>query len=166
MTYQEVYDCWRTDPEGFWMSASESVDWVRKPSRALFSQNPPFHEWFKDGELNGCWNAVDRHVACGIRRSGGHHPRQSGYRLASDIDLQPTPREGCASCGSARSQGSRNRRSGRHLHANDSEAIIACLACAASEPSTLLSSAVLQQENWPSGSTTANRNACWLRPAE
>lgn len=65
MTYQEVYDSWKTDPEAFWMEAAEAIDWVEKPSKALFDENAPIYEWFSDGKLNACYNAVDRHVENG-----------------------------------------------------------------------------------------------------
>jgi len=65
MGYKEVYDRSLADPEGFWMEVAEAIDWVKKPSRALFAENAPLYEWFKDAEVNTCWNAVDRHVLAG-----------------------------------------------------------------------------------------------------
>ena len=65
MTYAAVYDAWKQDPEGFWMQAAEAISWDRKPSKALFDENAPIYEWFSDGILNTCYNAVDRHVAAG-----------------------------------------------------------------------------------------------------
>jgi propionyl-CoA synthetase len=65
MTYADVYAAWQADPERFWMEAAEAIDWVRKPSRALFAEGAPIYEWFSDGMVNTCWNAVDRHVAAG-----------------------------------------------------------------------------------------------------
>ncbi|MDQ7079253.1 MAG: propionyl-CoA synthetase [Paracoccaceae bacterium] len=65
MGYREVYESWKSDPEGFWMKAAEAIDWVKPPSRALFDENAPFYEWFKDAEVNTCWNALDRHVEAG-----------------------------------------------------------------------------------------------------
>lgn len=62
MRYADVYKSWQDDPEGFWMRAADAVDWVRKPARALFDGNAPLYEWFSDGMINTCWNAVDRHV--------------------------------------------------------------------------------------------------------
>jgi propionyl-CoA synthetase len=38
---------------------------VRPPTRALFAENAPLYEWFSDGMVNTCWNAVDRHVEAG-----------------------------------------------------------------------------------------------------
>ncbi len=65
MAYAEVYKSWQDDPEGFWMQAAEAIDWDQKPTRALFDDNAPIYEWFADGMVNTCWNAVDRHVANG-----------------------------------------------------------------------------------------------------
>lgn len=65
MGYQEVYEGWKSDPEGFWMQAAEAIDWDRKPSKALFDKGNDLYEWFADGLTNTCWNAVDRHVEAG-----------------------------------------------------------------------------------------------------
>jgi propionyl-CoA synthetase len=65
MTYAATYAAWNKDPEGFWLAAAESIDWVKKPGRALNSTRAPLYEWFTDAEVNTCWNAVDRHVASG-----------------------------------------------------------------------------------------------------
>ncbi|MDT8328361.1 MAG: propionate-CoA ligase PrpE [Roseovarius sp.] len=65
MGYKELYDGWKQDPEGFWMQAAEAIDWVEKPSKALFDDNAPLYEWFKDAQVNTCYNAVDRHVEAG-----------------------------------------------------------------------------------------------------
>jgi len=65
MSYAQVYGQWQKDPEGFWLSAAEGVDWVKKPSKALDDSRAPLYEWFTDAEVNTCWNAVDRHVIAG-----------------------------------------------------------------------------------------------------
>ena len=65
MAYKDVYEGWKKDPEGFWMEAAEAIDWVRKPTKALFDENAPIYEWFSDGLVNTCYNAVDRHVEAG-----------------------------------------------------------------------------------------------------
>lgn len=64
-SYRQVYEQWKTDPEGFWLKAAEAIDWIRKPSRALDDGNAPIYRWFPDSECNTCWNAVDRHVENG-----------------------------------------------------------------------------------------------------
>ncbi len=47
------------------MAQADAIDWVKAPSKALFADNAPLYEWFKDAEVNTCWNAVDRHVEAG-----------------------------------------------------------------------------------------------------
>lgn len=65
MGYTRVYDAWKNDPETYWMQASAAIDWINPPSKALFDADAPLYEWFKDGTLNACYNAVDRHVENG-----------------------------------------------------------------------------------------------------
>ncbi len=65
MNYATVYDAWKQDPEAFWMQAAEAISWDKPPSKALFDEKAPIYEWFSDGMLNTCYNAVDRHVEAG-----------------------------------------------------------------------------------------------------
>ena len=65
MAYKDMSAGWQKDPESFWMQAAEAIDWVEKPSKALFDDSAPLYEWFSDGMVNTCWNAVDRHVEGG-----------------------------------------------------------------------------------------------------
>ncbi|MGP9789404.1 propionate-CoA ligase PrpE [Roseinatronobacter sp. NSM] len=65
MRYDDLHKWSIADPNGFWMEQAQAIDWVRAPSKALFDENAPLYEWFKDGMVNTCWNALDRHVAAG-----------------------------------------------------------------------------------------------------
>lgn len=65
MSYKEVYEGWKVDPEAFWMEAAKAVSWMKEPTKALFDEDAPIYEWFKDGEINTCYNAADRHVDAG-----------------------------------------------------------------------------------------------------
>ena len=65
MGYRDTYAAWQADPEGFWMQAARAIDWQQEPSKALFDERAPIFEWFSDGMVNTCWNAVDRHVLAG-----------------------------------------------------------------------------------------------------
>jgi propionyl-CoA synthetase len=65
MGYSDIYAKWKANPEGFWMDAAGAIDWTQKPSRALNDDRAPLYEWFTDGMVNTCWNAVDRHVQAG-----------------------------------------------------------------------------------------------------
>jgi len=63
--YQRVWDHAKNDPEAFWAEAAKAIDWIAPWSAVLDSSKAPFYRWFPDAEVNGCWNAVDRHVAAG-----------------------------------------------------------------------------------------------------
>lgn len=63
--YSSLYQSAVTDNTGFWGAAAKAIDWVTPPQNMLDSSVKPFHRWFPDGEMNSCYNAVDRHVAAG-----------------------------------------------------------------------------------------------------
>ncbi len=65
MRYADLHQRSITDPNGFWMEQAQAIDWVKPPSKALFDENAPIYEWFNDGMVNTCWNALDRHVEAG-----------------------------------------------------------------------------------------------------
>ncbi|MCC0079568.1 MAG: propionyl-CoA synthetase [Rhodobacter sp.] len=65
MSYADVYRRSIESPDSFWLDQSRAIDWDTPPTQALFADNAPIYEWFKDAEVNTCWNAVDRHVAQG-----------------------------------------------------------------------------------------------------
>jgi propionyl-CoA synthetase len=63
--YEETYRRSLEDPDGFWSDAAQAIDWYRPPDRILDDSRAPFYRWFVGGELNTCFNALDRHVAGG-----------------------------------------------------------------------------------------------------
>ncbi len=65
MAYKDVYSAWQNDPEGFWQTAAQGIDWDKAPSKALHDKGDHMYEWFADGMVNTCYNAVDRHVENG-----------------------------------------------------------------------------------------------------
>jgi propionyl-CoA synthetase len=60
--YEDIFQRSIKDPEGFWADAAESITWYKKWDKVLDDSNPPFYRWFAGGEMNTCFNAVDRHV--------------------------------------------------------------------------------------------------------
>src|ERR1035437_4700035 len=53
------------DPEGFWGEAARGIDWITAPRKVMDDSRPPFFRWFQGGQLNTCYNALDRHVIAG-----------------------------------------------------------------------------------------------------
>jgi propionyl-CoA synthetase len=62
--YQEIYQAWRDAPEAFWQQQSDLIDWS-KPAQTIFERNETGARWYVDGEMNTCYNCVDRHVEAG-----------------------------------------------------------------------------------------------------
>lgn len=63
--YQEAYDESINNPEKFWGEAAKEIHWYKPYTRVLDDSKKPFYRWFVGGELNTCYNAIDRHVESG-----------------------------------------------------------------------------------------------------
>jgi propionyl-CoA synthetase len=64
--YEEAFKESLQHPEVFWGRAAEEIAWYKKWDQVLDTSNPPFALWFLGGEINTCYNAVDRHVEGGL----------------------------------------------------------------------------------------------------
>ena len=62
MGYAEVHGRSLSEAEAFWAEAAEDIHWYKKWDKVLDDSNPPFYRWFTGGEVNTCYNTVDRHV--------------------------------------------------------------------------------------------------------
>jgi len=63
--YKELYRASIEDPAGFWAQAADEVTWSAAPQTVLDDSAAPLYRWFGDGEMNTCFNALDRHVEAG-----------------------------------------------------------------------------------------------------
>lgn len=63
--YDGVFQESISDPNGFWGKAAENISWYKKWEKVLDDSKNPFYRWFSGGELNTCYNALDRHVENG-----------------------------------------------------------------------------------------------------
>ena len=52
-------------PEEFWAQAAEGIDWYKPWDKVLDNPAPDIYRWFTGGQLNTCYNALDRHVERG-----------------------------------------------------------------------------------------------------
>ena len=65
-TYDDVIAEISADPGEYWLEQARTlIDWVKEPTKAVDDSAAPIYRWFPDGELNVCFNALDRHVAAG-----------------------------------------------------------------------------------------------------
>jgi len=63
--YQETFQQSIENPDDFWANAARDIDWHKQWDSVLDGTKPPFYRWFSGGEMNTCYNAVDRHVENG-----------------------------------------------------------------------------------------------------
>ncbi|OJX76768.1 propionyl-CoA synthetase [Magnetospirillum sp. 64-120] len=63
--YELAHERSLKDPEGFWAEAAKDVTWYKPWDKVLDDSRKPFYRWFTGGEVNTCYNAVDRHVEAG-----------------------------------------------------------------------------------------------------
>ncbi len=63
--YDAAFEKSIKDPNGFWGEAGQDVHWTKKWDKVLDDSNTPFYRWFKGGELNTCYNALDCHIERG-----------------------------------------------------------------------------------------------------
>jgi acetyl-CoA synthetase len=62
--YLEAHERSLRDVEGFWAEEARKLEWFRIWDKVL-EWDVPFAHWFVGGELNACYNCVDRHVQGG-----------------------------------------------------------------------------------------------------
>ncbi|MBW0297621.1 propionyl-CoA synthetase [Shewanella xiamenensis] len=62
---QQLHQTSIANKQAFWQQAAKALDWVTPSKQILDESEAPFYHWFSDGELNTCYNAIDRHVLAG-----------------------------------------------------------------------------------------------------
>ncbi len=60
--YDALYARSVADPEGFWATEAEELEWYEPWDQVLDDSNPPFFKWFTGAKTNIVHNALDRHV--------------------------------------------------------------------------------------------------------
>lgn len=53
------------NPESFWRSKMDLIEWFKKPEHILV-RNPPFDKWYSNGLVNASYNCLDVHVERGF----------------------------------------------------------------------------------------------------
>jgi propionyl-CoA synthetase len=61
MDYRTEYQRSIEKPEEFWADAASELVWTKRWDKVLDDSDVPYYEWFSGGEINTCYNALDRH---------------------------------------------------------------------------------------------------------
>ena len=67
--YQELYQQSVDDPERFWRRIAGELFWYKKPEKIFdfnfdIRKGKIFHEWFKGGYTNICYNCIHKKIKC------------------------------------------------------------------------------------------------------
>jgi propionyl-CoA synthetase len=65
MNYKEFYTNSINQPEAFWKEQAMAIEWYNKPETILSNDENGYPLWYKDGELNICYLALDKHIQDG-----------------------------------------------------------------------------------------------------
>ncbi|MEI7587567.1 acetyl-coenzyme A synthetase N-terminal domain-containing protein, partial [Runella sp.] len=65
MPYEAIYHHSIENPESFWAAQAEKIHWFKAPEQILSKDEHDFYRWFKGGQLNTCYLALDYHVENG-----------------------------------------------------------------------------------------------------
>jgi len=71
--YKQMWEQSINDPDTFWLEQAKALSWFREPTKSLEytwdTENRKIeHTWFADGELNICYNCLDRHLGTPVAK--------------------------------------------------------------------------------------------------
>jgi len=67
---------------------ADLLDWYQRWEKTLDASNPPFWRWFVGGELNACYNCVDRHLARHKNKTAIHFVPEPEHETVQHITYQ------------------------------------------------------------------------------
>jgi propionyl-CoA synthetase len=65
MEYRKIYRQSMENPGEFWGNAAAELIWTKPWDKVIDDSDAPFYDWFAGGEINTCYNALDRHCEQG-----------------------------------------------------------------------------------------------------
>lgn len=60
--YDKEYARSISNREQYWTEQANELVWTKKFTSVIKQEDEYIYNWFEDGEMNICYNAVDRHV--------------------------------------------------------------------------------------------------------
>ena len=67
---------------------AELLDWYKRWKKTLDTGNPPFWRWFVGGEINACYNCVDRHLAKHKNKTAIHFVPEPEHEAIQHVTYQ------------------------------------------------------------------------------
>jgi propionyl-CoA synthetase len=63
--YAKIYKQSLENPQHFWGDVAQDLHWYKPWDKVLDKEAQPSPRWYVGGQLNTCFNALDRHIAAG-----------------------------------------------------------------------------------------------------
>ncbi|MBI1966021.1 MAG: AMP-binding protein, partial [Betaproteobacteria bacterium] len=67
---------------------ADLLDWYKRWKKTLDTRRPPFWRWFVGGEINACYNCVDRHLARHKNKTAIHFVPEPEHEAIQHITYQ------------------------------------------------------------------------------
>ena len=65
MTYKTEYTASTEHPDEFWLEQARKIAWFKSPQKGCQKTNNGYYDWFRDGQLNTSYLALDHHIENG-----------------------------------------------------------------------------------------------------
>ncbi len=91
VSYDQAYGAWQADPLAWWAEAAEGISWSKRWDTVFEPGLGAYGQWFAGGELNTCYNCLDRHVEAGRGAQAAliwDSPMTGQLKTYSYLDLQ------------------------------------------------------------------------------
>ena len=73
---------------GYYEEFADLLDWYKRWKKTLDTSNPPFWRWFVGGEINACYNCVDRHLAKHKNKTAIHFVPETEHEAIQHVTYQ------------------------------------------------------------------------------
>lgn len=156
MNYQELYNQSIQNPEAFWAEQAQQVDWFTQPQTILSAEENGYPMWYKDGSLNACYLALDKHIADGFGEAIALIYDSPVTQTVKKYTYNEVKSEVARLAGGLVSLGLKKGHTAVIYMPMIPQATFAMLACARIGVTHSVVLVVLRLMNWPSVSTIAN----------
>ncbi|MEO9467327.1 AMP-binding protein [Parasphingorhabdus sp.] len=128
--YADLYGFAAEQPEKFWGQVAEKLSWTKPWDTLVGPGDGPIPRWFGGGELNACYNCVDRHVEAGFGDQTAIFYESPVTRISEQLSFASLQNATARLAGAMQARGVTKGERVLIYMPNSPQAVIAMLACA------------------------------------
>ena len=72
----------------YYKEFADLLDWYKRWKKTLDTSNPPFWRWFVGGQINACYNCIDRHLAKHKNKTAIHFVPDPEHETVQHVTYQ------------------------------------------------------------------------------